>query len=180
MDDNQKSHAIELSQDFSAPVEELFKAWPEAEHLKQWWHPMGDSLENVKNELQEGGVVEYDFSSKKFKVGGNYKEVQINQKLVYSWDWEFEEKLQNESFVLTITFTPNDNGSTLHVKQEGFTNELAATPHEEAWKTSLEELKTHLEKSSGSENDSVKSDEGMNDRSGGYNELPEQAKVGGG
>lgn len=185
MDENQKTHTIELDQDFSVPVEELFTAWTEADHLKEWWHPMDDSVEDVKNELQEGGVVEYHFAGKKFDVKGNYKEVKPNEKLVYTWDWEFEENLKNESFVLTITFESTENGSKLHVKQEAFTDEQAAAPHEDAWKKGLQDLKAHVEKSSGSENsaaesDSVKSDEGMNDRSGGYNELPEQAKVGGG
>ncbi|WP_221392631.1 SRPBCC domain-containing protein [Dyadobacter sp. NIV53] len=179
MDENQKTHNIELDQDFQVSVEELFKAWTEADHLKEWWHPMDDSLEDVKNELQEGGAVEYHFAGRKFDVKGNYKEVKPNEKLVYTWDWEFEENLKNESFVLTITFESNESGSRLHVKQEGFRDEQAVGPHEEAWKKGLEDLKAHLEKSSSSVSDSVKSDEGMNDRSGGYNELPEQAKVGG-
>ena len=188
METNQKSHTIELSQEFSVPVEELFKAWTEAEHLKQWWHPMDSSLENVKNELQEGGAVEYEFESKDFIVKGNYKEVQINQKLVYSWNWEFSDNLKNEDYTLTISFEPNDNGSTIHVKQEGLASEEVAPPHEEGWKAGLDSLKAYLDKSeetsttssdTPASDDNLKSDEGMSDRSGGYNEAPEQVKVGG-
>ena len=181
MEANQKMHTIEMSQDFSVPVEELFKAWTDPEHLKQWWHPMGDSLENVKNELQAEGAVEYEFQKKEFRVSGNYKEAEINKKLVYTWNWEFEkDDFLNETYTLTISFESKDGGSSIHVVQEGLTSNDAAPAHEEAWKTGLESLKAHLEKTSETPHENLKSGEGQSDRSEGYNELPEQAKVGGG
>ena len=48
MDSEQKTHVIEIERQFNVSVEELFKAWTEAEHLKQWWHPMGETLESIK------------------------------------------------------------------------------------------------------------------------------------
>jgi uncharacterized protein YndB with AHSA1/START domain len=192
METKENEHYIEFSQEFSVPAETLYEAWTSPEHLKQWWHPMQDSLVNVKNELNEGGVVAYEFEKKEFEVTGNYQQVQPNEKLVYSWNWKFFNDLPDESYILTISFESKDEGSILTVKQEGLPGEEAALPHQDAWKAAFESLKSHLEGNSeestgeeskenaGKENDSVKSDEGMNDRSGGYNELPEQAKVGGG
>lgn len=186
METNQKTHTIELTEHFSVPVEKLFQAWTEEEQLKQWWHPMDDSLENVTNELQEGGAIVYEFQSKDFRVSGNYKEAEMNKKLVYSWDWEFKEGLENENYTLTIEFESEGSGSVLRVKQDGLHSDEAIKPHKDAWEIGLQSLKAHLEKSSGTgendltKRDNLKSDEGMNDRSGGYNESPEQAKVGGG
>jgi len=180
METSDKTHKIELSQDFSVPVETLFEAWTDPERLKQWWHPMGDSLENVKNELHSGGAVEYEFQKKEFKVNGNYKEVEINKKLVYSWNWDFErEDFLNETYTLSIRFEANGNGSTIHILQDGLASEEVLPPHEEAWKAGLESLKEYLGKTSDPTKADLKSDEGQSDRSGGYNELPEQAKVGG-
>ena len=180
MEENQKTHTIEVSQDFSVPVEELFQAWTEAEHLKQWWHPMGDSLESVTNELQTDGAVEYQFNKNEFRVSGKYKEAEINKKLVYTWNWDFDkDDLLNETYTLSISFESNDGGSSIHVVQEGLESEEAAPADEGAWKTELENLKKYLEKSANSAKENLKTDEGQSDRSGGYNEAPEQVKVGG-
>ena len=185
--ENNQQHKIEISQEFSVPVEKLFAAWTEQEHLKQWWHPMNETLAELKSELQEGSAIEYYFEGKAFEIKGNYQQADVNKKLVYTWNWDFAgEELANEKYILHITFESTDGGSTLHVVQEGLASEEVLPAHEEGWKAGLQSLKSYLENSSGqeqsqgNESDSVKSDEGMNDRSGGYNELPEQAKVGGG
>jgi uncharacterized protein YndB with AHSA1/START domain len=187
METKENANNIEFSQDFSVPVDVLYEAWTTSEHLKQWWHPMGDSLSNVENDLSEGGTVSYEFEKKEFRVSGNYKQVQPSEKLVYTWNWEFFNDLPNEAYTLTITFESTGNGSILHVLQEGLPGEDKSLPHQDAWKTALESLKSHLEQTadqngnaaSPETRDNLKSDEGMTDRSGGYNELPDQAKVGG-
>ena len=180
----QNSNSIELSESFSVTAETLFKAWTEADQLKKWWSPMGDSLENVTNELNEGGEVSYHFKSGDFHVTGKYKEVIPGEKLVYTWNWEFKDGLPQESYLLTIVFEENENGSILHVKQDEFQDEEVAKPHKDAWRRALDGLKSYLQGASettqSSDQANLKSDEGMSDRSGGYNELPEQAKVGGG
>jgi uncharacterized protein YndB with AHSA1/START domain len=211
MDTEQKKQTIETSMDFSANVESLFKAWTDAEQLKQWWHPNGNSLENVTNELQEGGAVAYHFAEAGLKITGNYKEVVPNEKLVYSWNWELaDQSTEKAEYVLTINFKSTENGSAIHVLQEGFAKPDDITPHEDGWKAGLESLKNHLEQSQSSQSESgssLQNDSGSaqsssetsqansgtpvnenlesaesleQDRSGGYNELPDQAKVGGG
>ena len=178
MDSN--SNIIEISETFSVPVEDLYKAWTDAEALKQWWHPIGDSLESVTNELNEGGVVAYEFANKGFNVSGNYSEVKPNEKLVYTWNWEFKDELPSESYTLEIGFESSESGSTLHVKQHELPDDAIAKPHKDAWHTALDSLKAYLENPKTGNTEDLKSDEGQSDRSGGYNEDPEQAKVGGG
>lgn len=180
MTDQKKSGIIELSEQFSVPVETLYQAWTETEHLKKWWNPMGDSLEAVRNELNEGGIVSYDFKSGDYHVKGNYEEVKPNEKLVYTWNWEFKGDIPPESYKLTIRFETAEDGSLLHVRQEELEDDDIINAHQDAWKNALKSLKSHLEGSEKNNRDNLKSDEEMSDRSGGYNELPEQAKVGGG
>ncbi|MBE9463422.1 SRPBCC domain-containing protein [Dyadobacter subterraneus] len=178
MEIKENEYSIEFSQEFTVPAETLFEAWTTPEQLKKWWHPMQDSLTNVQNDLQADGEIIYEFEKNEFRVTGKYQQVDLNEKLIYSWDWDFSNDLPDEKYILTIGFENKENGSILRVKQEGLPGEEAALPHQDAWKTALESLKTFLD-GSPSKNNSVESDEGMNDRSGGYNELPEQSKVGG-
>jgi uncharacterized protein YndB with AHSA1/START domain len=182
-----QQHKIEISREFSVPVEKLFPAWTELEQLKQWWHPMNETLAEIKSDLQDGGAIEYYFEGGAFEIKGNYQQAEVNKKLVYTWNWDFAgEELANEKYILHIAFEPAGNGSILHVVQEGLASEAVLPAHEEGWKAGLESLRSYLENASAgeqspvTESDHVKGDEGMDDRSGGHNELPEQAKVGGG
>lgn len=176
-----KENTVELSKDFTVPVERLFQAWTEPEELKQWWHPMDNNLESVTNELHEGGLVEYNFEDKNLKISGNYKEARQNEKLVYTWNWELaDSKLHNAAYTLTITFEAAEGGSRLHVRQVGSSEYKATQSLEEGWKNGLDSLDAYLSQSNDSGNSKLEDGNSMYDRSGGYGESPEQAKVGGG
>ncbi|MCF2489354.1 SRPBCC domain-containing protein [Dyadobacter sp. CY347] len=218
MDSEQKTHVIEIERQFNVNVEELFKAWTEAEHLKQWWHPMGASLVDVKNELKEGGAVEYHVGDSGLEITGTYSEVVPNEKLVYSWVWNMSDEGSESGYTLNVTFSAEGDGSKLKVVQEGFSGPEFLKPHEDGWEKGLDDLESYLTSGTGNtpsgtqnpgtenpqsessesgspehersqnsisgqdptEQDNVKSAENMTDRSGGYNEDPDQVKVGGG
>ena len=196
METDQKTNVIEIERQFDVDVETLFKAWTEAEQLKQWWHPMGETLTDVKNELQEGGAVEYYVGEAGLEITGKYSEVVPNEKLVYSWVWNMSDEGSESGYKLHITFLPEGEGSKLKVLQEGFSGPEFLKPHQEGWDKGLDDLSSFLGSKNGNDSanssqsnttdhqqpqrDNLKSDEGMSDRSGGYNEAPEQVKVGGG
>src|SRR5918993_774096 len=148
--ENKNAGVVEMSKNFPVPVERLFEAWNEPEQLKQWWHPLNNHLENVKNELREGGAIEYEFQDHRLHIKGNYKEVNRNQKLVYSWNWELDDdNMKNASYTLSIDFIPEENGSRLQIRQEGFPDERATHPHKEGWDQGLASLGEFLEKQTG-------------------------------
>jgi uncharacterized protein YndB with AHSA1/START domain len=192
---DQKTNVIETEYSFDVDVETLFKAWTEADQLKKWWRPMENSLVDVVNDLKTGGAVEYHFGESGLQITGEYKEVIPNEKLVYTWVWNMDDQGSESGYVLNIGFSAEGEGSKLHIVQEGFSGPEHLAPHEEGWKKGLEDLSNYLSDTSNVSNesegnsssdesisttDNLKSDEKMTDRSGGYNESPEQVKVGGG
>ncbi len=195
METGQKTHVIEIERLFDADVETLFKAWTEAEHLKQWWKPMGNQLVDVKNELKEGGAVEYYVGDAGLQITGTYSEVVPNEKLVYTWIWNLNDEGSENGYTLHVTFTSEGQGSKLHVVQEGFKGEEFLKTHQDGWEKELDSLSSYL--TSGSSDtqsessaqdetsqqpvgqDNLKNGDQMNDRSGGYNEAPDQVRVGG-
>jgi len=195
MDTEQKKNVIEIERHFEVDAETLFRAWTEAEHLKQWWRPMGNSLTDVKNELKEGGAVAYYVGDAGLEITGNYTEVVPNERLAYSWVWNMNDEGSESGYTLNITFSPDGEGSKLKVVQEGFSGPEFLKPHEDGWEKGLNDLSSYLTSGSTEQQnapassepardataqDNLKSDENMTDRSGGYNEAPEQVKVGGG
>jgi uncharacterized protein YndB with AHSA1/START domain len=55
--------AFVLTRVFDAPRELVFKAWTEADRLKQWWGPKGFTMLSCKLDLRPGGVFHYGMRS---------------------------------------------------------------------------------------------------------------------
>ena len=142
-------HTVSLSKEFPVTAERLYQAWTSPEELKNWWHPMGNELTSVTNELEEGGMVRYEFktgeSDDNIKIEGKYETVRPAEQLVYSWIWQLpHQPVGNGDYKLNIRFEPAGDGSRLHVAQENFGSEEAVQPHKEGWEKALEELEAYL------------------------------------
>lgn len=135
---------VHVTKSFPVSKEELYKAWAEEEQLKQWWKPMNKQLSNVENDIREGETVAYQFEDN-LQVKGEYKEVVVDEKLVYSWNWEMpEESTHKGEYLLTVQFSGSGNESSLDITQENFKSEHTIKPHEEGWDEALERLRNYL------------------------------------
>lgn len=140
---------IEVTKTFDVPVPVLYKAWTEFDHLQAWWRPMGARLVKLTNDLREGGSVRYEFedeaTQRHFRVQGEYRSVQPERYLEYTWTWEMpEEPVHEGSWLLKITFVEEGDGSRLRVLQEQFANEEAIQPHRDGWERELQRLQDYL------------------------------------
>ncbi len=173
-----KQPKIEASKQFEVPIEKLFKAWSDPEQLKKWWRPMGSQLIEVTNELKVGGNLQYVFDKNTFTISGKYEVVKENEKLVYSWSWEFSENPEaNANYKLSITFSSKDNGSEIRVVQEDMKNDENLHPNQEGWEKGLSDLEHFLQ---GSEQQNGGETNTSIPEEAGYRESPDQLKVGGG
>jgi uncharacterized protein YndB with AHSA1/START domain len=156
------SNHISISKDFNVSVEAVYQAWTQPEQLKQWWKPMNNQLLEVKNELQPGGAIEYRFSradAEDLVIRGNYKEVEENSKLVYTWKWDLTEAgLEPSEYVLSLNFIKQDNGSKLEIQQDSTEEQEAIQPHKEGWTQALDALAEFLSgKGSGADSNDASS-----------------------
>ncbi|WP_409291344.1 SRPBCC domain-containing protein [Peribacillus sp. SCS-37] len=84
---------IILEREFDAPGELVFKAFTEAEHLKQWWGPRGWELTVCNIDFREGGTWHYcmkcmdknqgDFYGMESWGKAVYEEIVDGEKIVY-------------------------------------------------------------------------------------------------
>jgi uncharacterized protein YndB with AHSA1/START domain len=169
---------LEVSKDFQSSRESLFNAWTDPEQLKQWWKPLGKQLVAVENSLQEGGTVAYHFDDGNLAIDGKYEKV-VNQELLeYTWNWHFSvEPINDADYKLSVRFEGDESHSSIYITQEGFKNEESIQPHRQGWEQGLEQLKSHLNDQGQQPHGSSLSQEPP---VAGYNEAPEQVKVGGG
>ncbi|WP_207493812.1 SRPBCC family protein [Aridibaculum aurantiacum] len=172
--------SINISRSFEVPVEKLFAAWTEPALLKQWWKPLGNQLKDVVNDLNESGTVRYEFQDG-LVIKGKYETVKPTEILVYTWKWSLQEAAVDDSnYKLHIHFSQEGTGSIIKIEQEGFETEEHVKPHTKGWEEGLDQLAAFVQQQSeGGSGDGEQHEVGKPPVTG-YNETPEQQKVGGG
>jgi len=76
---------FEITRVFDAPRDKLWKAWTEAERLKQWWGPKGFKVHTCKVDLRPGGIFHYGMKAPDGSdVWGKftYRQIEAPKKLV--------------------------------------------------------------------------------------------------
>jgi uncharacterized protein YndB with AHSA1/START domain len=53
---NLRKQDLVMTRVFDAPVEKVWKAWTDPEHVMQWWGPQGFTSPNAKIDFREGGT----------------------------------------------------------------------------------------------------------------------------
>jgi len=147
MESNGQS-TLHANKTFQAPVEALYKAWTDAEQLKQWWKPMGLTLIQVENEMREGGKIAYQFEGQEgtsLKIDGSYQEVEPHKRLVYTWNWQLPDEKLNSAYKLEVLFESSDSGSSISISQLEDEQQESLKPKASAWDEELSKLASFLE-----------------------------------
>jgi uncharacterized protein YndB with AHSA1/START domain len=76
---------ITFQRKFAAPVEQVFAAWTEAEHIKHWWEPSGAPLSECVVDLRPGGTFKFTNrdSTHSPPFAGVYRVVERPSQLVF-------------------------------------------------------------------------------------------------
>lgn len=79
-------HKFVISRQFDAPRADVFKAWTEADRLKQWFGPKGFKMTENKLDLRQGGTFLYCLQAPDGgKLWGKfvYREIKPPERLVF-------------------------------------------------------------------------------------------------
>ena len=52
----QKKHDLIVTRIFDAPIEQVWRAWTDAEYVMQWWGPVGFTAPLARMDVHEGGT----------------------------------------------------------------------------------------------------------------------------
>jgi uncharacterized protein YndB with AHSA1/START domain/predicted enzyme related to lactoylglutathione lyase len=121
----------------------VFSAWTDPQKMMRWMGPADVSRCEVRNDLREGG--RYDIvmvsGGEEHRVGGVYREIVPNEKVVFTWAWHTTP--ERESLV-TVTIKPDGDGSLMTLLHERFSDEAARDRHNQGWTGTLLKLETFL------------------------------------
>lgn len=78
---------LSLKRTFDAPIELVWEAWTQPEHVAQWWGPKGMVLTVVEHDFKVGGKWKYVMpmpNGEEFISEGQYSEIVNFQKIITS------------------------------------------------------------------------------------------------
>ena len=138
--------SLTLKRRIKAPPAQVFSAWTDPKKIVHWFGPAGTTVGSVRAELdvRVGGRFQVSFKTDDgefHKVGGVYREVVPDSRLVFSWAWHTTP--ERESLV-TVTVAADGDGTLLTLHHEQFFDQKARDGHEHGWTGTLEKLERYL------------------------------------
>jgi uncharacterized protein YndB with AHSA1/START domain len=125
----------------NAPPEKVYTAWTDPEKIIRWFGRTDARTNSLRAEIDArvGGrfLVSFSTDAEYYEVGGVYREVVPNQRLVFSWAWHSTP--ERESLV-TVSLKPDGDGTLLTLLHEQLFDQAARDGHERGWIGSLEKL----------------------------------------
>ena len=136
--------SLTLTRRLGARPEKVYAAWTQPEQLAQWFGPstVKPGSLSADIDLRVGGRYRISFTNDKgeyFEVGGVYREVVPNERLVFSWVWHSTP--ERESLV-TVQLKPDGAGTLLVFNHAQFFDEAARDNHARGWAELLTKLES--------------------------------------
>ena len=138
--------SLTLKRKLSAPAEKVFAAWTDPEKIIHWFGPAetADGSVRADMDVRVGGRFRISFRDQDgqyHEVGGTYREVVPNERLVFSWAWHSTP--ERESLV-TITLKRDGDATMLTLHHERFFDEKARQGHTRGWTGTLDKLERYF------------------------------------
>jgi uncharacterized protein YndB with AHSA1/START domain len=137
--------SLTLKRRLNAPPAKVWAAWTDPKKIAHWFGP-SETKDSVRAELdvRVGGRFRASFNTaggEYHQVGGVYREVVANERLVFSWAWHSTP--ERESLV-TVLFKPDGAGTLLTLRHEQLFDQAAADGHRNGWTGSLDKLEKYV------------------------------------
>ena len=137
--------SLQIRRIYPQPVAAVYAAWSDPEQIKHWMGPSDDFGEaEVTIDVRVGGRYRYIMHApdgEVHRVGGVFREIVPDRKLVYTWAWESTP--ERESLV-TVEFKPSGQGTELIVTHRRFADGQARDHHRQGWNGCLDRLGRYL------------------------------------
>lgn len=133
---------LQVTRTFQATRERVFRAWTEPEQLKGWFRPDPSyTTPIVEVDLRVGGRYRLGMQqagTEPHIVGGEFREIQAPERLVFTWRWEGDDS-DPESLV-TLDFHDRGAATEVVLSHENFVNEEVRDKHQQGWDGCLAQL----------------------------------------
>jgi len=136
-----------LRRKFTAPRENVFRAWTDPELLKRWWCPDGWAPAEIEVDVRVGGAYRIGMrrngGGRPIYAYGSFLEVQMPERLVYTWHWEnaFEQMPQTR---VTVHFVESGGATEVVLIHDQLPEIGICLRHRSGWLAAWERLERSL------------------------------------
>ena len=120
----------------------IWAAITQPDQMVQWWGIDAGPTLSAEADARPGGRFAVTFrmlDGAEISIGGGYREVVPEQKLVFSWEWPGGRESR-----VTFVLKPIDEGTELTLVHEQLPDDDARTSHERGWNALLDKLAQFL------------------------------------
>jgi len=136
--------SLTIKKRFNKPPARVYVAWTNPEELMKWMGPRETVACTVEADVRVGGRYHIRMKTsdgEEHKVGGVYREVVPNERLVFTWAWR---STPDRESLVTIALKPEGGGTLMTFTHEQFFDEAARDRHEHGWSGTFEKLQAYL------------------------------------
>jgi uncharacterized protein YndB with AHSA1/START domain len=83
-------------------------------------------------------------AGQRVEVGGVYREIVRNEKLVFTWAWKVEPPDSPHESLVTVLFKPDGDGTLLTLIHEHLFDEDSRNGHEQGWIGAFDKLEKYV------------------------------------
>jgi uncharacterized protein YndB with AHSA1/START domain len=124
---------LELTREFAAPPERVFRALTNPEDLARWWTGVG-GISKAHYDLRPGGLYRFEFAMGGGKIAvvhGVIREVDPPRRLVMTW---FSPEFPDQETLLSFELEPRSGGgSRMKLRHTGLLEPGSCEAHEQGW-----------------------------------------------
>jgi uncharacterized protein YndB with AHSA1/START domain len=136
--------SLTLKRRLNAPPVKVYGAWTDSTKISRWFGPENAEVLHAETDVRVGGRFRIVFrgpDGEEQDVGGVYREVLPNERLVFTWAWRTTP--ERESLV-TVALKPEGEGTLLTLMHEQFFDEAARDRHGHGWSGTLDKLENYV------------------------------------
>jgi len=140
--------SLTLKRRIKAAPAKVYRAWIDPAQIARWWGPGNCDYLVTEIDLRVGGGFRIAFRTdidgrpeERHEVGGTYREIVPDQRLVFSWNWVSTPERVSQ---VTVTFKPDGDGTILTLHHEQLFDDASKTGHTRGWTASLDKLESLL------------------------------------
>ena len=135
--------SVTLKRRFKAPPAKVFAAFTDPEKVKRWFGP--GEMKGVigETDARAGGGYRWVMESpvgQRRAVGGVFREVVPDEKLVFTWAWKTEPPDISHESLVTVLFKADGDGTLLTLIHENLFDDDSRNGHQQGWIGALDKL----------------------------------------
>ena len=124
-----------MTRTFAAPRDQVYAAWTEPEHLKQWWGPEGFTSPDAAIDLRVCGRYRAGMRAPdgtEMAVVGEYTEIAAPERLAFTWAWD-PPMGGPEDTLVTVEFRDLGDMTEVVLTHERFLSVESRDQHQHGW-----------------------------------------------